>query len=207
MKASRVGSRLLAVILLIGLCGLVFRVAMVPAWQHYYRNLAEIEESRELIERFSRIAANHNELADELRRLSDGREVSRQMLDPGSPSLAAAGLQELVKSVVEDAAGRLTSTQVLPPQPELGFLRIAINVRMAVDTTTLQAVMYQLERGAPLLIIDEVMVVTRRKSSRRSRRSRRNKNDQSPLDVRFKLSGFMTPEPSEAGRAPDRQTG
>ena len=100
--------------------------------------------------------------------------------------MAAAALQERVKSVVTRSGGKLSSTQVLPADSEQGFKRIVVNVRMAVSIDALQRVLYELENDLPYLLTDNVIVL-----SRGARKRRQPTTPVNALDVRFNLVGFM----------------
>lgn len=165
----------------------------LPAWRVYEADREAIAQRRVDIDRYRDIAARGEAMRDTLARLRRPDAAGRLLLPPTSSALAAAALQERVKAIVEDSGGRLTSTQVLPPETEAGFDRVGINVRMSVTTPALQAVLHALESSAPLLTVDEVVVLARQGQRSRTRAT------QSGLDVRFRISGFMAGRPGGRG--------
>jgi general secretion pathway protein M len=188
MTRGSLASRLLAVLILIVVIAGLWSLAALPLWRTYTTNRALIEEHRNNIERFGRIAATTQELEAALARLERRPEVRSFTLEDQSPTLAAATLQERVKRLVESAGGRLTSTQVLESSPVGGFQKVGINVRMSVDVAAFQQVLHGLETGLPVMLVDEVIVL-----ARRTRRRSRRKGPEPPslLDVRFELSGYL----------------
>lgn len=190
-RLGRVQRRVVAVALLIVVVTLVATLIVAPLWRAYSDNRSAIAQSREDIVRFSRLAADIDELEASLARLRESDPVAGFVLGQGSVPLAAADLQERLKTVVTASGGALTSTQVLPVDAAGPFRRITVNVRMAVSTAALQQVLHQLEAGLPYLVVDELVILARHA---RNRRARQGGQVQDLLDVRFNLSGFMRPE-------------
>ena len=187
MRLSSGHSRVLAVILLLAAAGLVYAFVMMPIWQSHQETRNAVASHEEQIARLLGVAANTRALSEQRNALQSRGELGRYLLAGSSTTLAAAGLQERIKSIVEGTGGRLTSTRVLNPESEHGFTRVAIGVRLALDTVALQEVLYQLEGQRPLLVIDELMVI-----ARRARSTRRTRDKADNLDVRFQISGFMS---------------
>jgi len=189
-------SRALAIALLLVLCGAIVRGVALPLWDTYTRNEREIEQQRDHIFRFTRVAASLDGLERRVADVERARAGNHQTLPESSPTFAAAALQERVKSIVTDSGGKLTSTQVLPAVTEGAFTRVTIAVRMSVSNPVLQRALYDLEAGVPYLFVDKLMVIARR--IRRPRVFRRRGVPVSPpppatqsLDVRFNLSGYL----------------
>lgn len=186
---SQTQSRLLALSLLCLLVGIIFLGAVLPVWRIYQSNQQAIEEVRGQITRFSRIAAARGALAKQVRQLEKGLNRSRYTLSQESTTLAAAALQERVKAIVEQSGGKLISTQDLPVVEEGPFQRVTVNVRMRVDTDALQTILYELESGLPLLLVDNMMILSRTRG--RYTRAPRAGSQSYDLDVRFDISGLM----------------
>ena len=190
-------SRLVAIFLLVLVFGGIYRLVVVPTWTTLAEQREGIADREEQIRRLSAIAARSDSVKQSLDRVQARPELNDVMLDGTSPTLAAAALQERVKGIVEKHGGRLTSTQVLTPISQGSFQMVGINVRISADSATTQNVLYALEENMPILVLDDVTVVARRartQSRNRRRNQRRNsvRQNQSKLDVRFKVSGFMT---------------
>ena len=73
---------------------------------------------------------------------------------------------------------------------------LVLDARAALDTRGLRDVLYELESGAPMLMVENLTVIARRAQRRRTRTVTR------PLDVRFRLVGFMRARPSAEGETP-----
>lgn len=188
-RLGRIQRRVLALVLLLVTLAAVALLVVAPLWRAWSDNRADIEQARDDIARFSRLAADMSSLEEMLAHLRETDPVSGYVLGQGSVPLAAAALQERVKAVVTASGGTLTSTQVLPVADAGPFRRITVNVRMAVSTAALQQVLHELEGGLPYIVVDELIVL-----ARHARRRRNEVQPQDMLDVRFNLSGFMRPE-------------
>ncbi len=157
-----------------------------PLWHAYDTSQETISDYRENIARLDRIAAKQPALEQRVRQLSRQRKLVRYTLGAQSPTLAAAALQDRVKSIVEEHEGRLTSTRILPVTDIGPFFQVTVNVQMRVSTKALQDVLYGLESGAPYLLIENLTIL-----SRGRRNYRRAGPAPAELDVRFDLSGLM----------------
>jgi general secretion pathway protein M len=179
-------SRLLALSLLLLALGLAYLTLLHPLWRAYHTSEAKIADYRENISRFERIAAKQSTLEQQVEELRQQRKLVRYTLGAQSPTLAAASLQDRVKSIVEESGGRLTSTRILPVSEVGPFYQVTVNVQMRVSTKALQDVLYGLESGTPYLLVENLTIL-----SRGSRVYRRAQPTPAELDVRFDLSGLM----------------
>ncbi len=185
-RLPRVQRRILAVLLLLTFAVVVVRVLVVPIGSTYVGNRDAIARIEDDIARYSRLSAQVDALRSLVGELQQSDDLARFVLTQESEPLAAAALQERVKSVVTGSAGTLTSTQVLPTETEQGFKRIVVNVRMAVSMDALQRVLYELENDLPYLLVDDIVIL-----SRAARKRRRTAQPVDSLDVRFNLYGYM----------------
>jgi general secretion pathway protein M len=187
-------SRALAVVLLvIALLG-AYRLIAAPLITAYRDGETSIEQAKELLQRYEALAEQRPLLADHLAKQQKRAGSAAGYLTGPSDALAAAQLQDRVKSVVESAGGELRSTQILPATPledDLGFRRATLRVRFVVTIEGLETTLYELETGQPYLIIDDVTVRQERV------RRRRNEPEQEPvLDVSLELFGYLREQPA-----------
>jgi general secretion pathway protein M len=188
-------SRTLAVVLLgLALLG-AHRLIVAPLVIAYRDGEASIEQSKELLQRYEALAEQRSLLADHLAEQQERAASVAGYLTGPSDALAAAQLQDRVKTVVEAAGGELRSTQILPAEQlegDLGFRRTTLRVHFVVTIEGLEKTLYEIETGQPYMIIDDVTV--RRE---RVRRRRRNDPEREPmLDVSLDLFGYLREEPA-----------
>jgi Tfp pilus assembly protein PilO len=178
--------RVLAVLLLLLAVALVIRAVAVPVVATYVENRDAIAQMEDSIARYSRLSTRVDALESTVDVLEESDRLDAFLLAQESEPLAAAALQERVKSVVTASGGTLTSTQVLPTRTEQGFKRIIVNVRMAGSMDALQRVLHGLESDLPYLLADDVIIL-----ARGARKRRRAAGAEDFLDVRFNLYGYM----------------
>jgi general secretion pathway protein M len=182
MALSAGFQRTLAVALLALLLALVWRAALRPAWQQWTIGAQQIEQQRSTIGRLRAMAGARDQYARALAEVRSRSGVDSALMKSASVTLAAAQLQQDVKSMVERAGGSLVSSQPRDAPGEGPFARVQLSVRMLVSIVALQQVMHALESQRPIVIIDEVLIL-----SRARRKSRTNDT----LDVRMSIAGFV----------------
>lgn len=139
------------------------------------------------------------ELKPELQqRLAEMRQQANQsdfFLDQKNANLASSELTTRLKETIALHAEKAEECQVLSQQnmriPEQErFEKVAIKVRMRCELDDLSKVLYHLEGGAPYLFVENLTVfrqVTRRRRGREL-------IQESMLDVRFDLGGYIQQE-------------
>jgi general secretion pathway protein M len=187
-------SRTVAVALLgIALLG-AYRLIIAPLVTAYRDGQSRIEQAKELLQRYEALAEQRSLLADRLAEQQERAASAAGYLTGPSDALAAAELQDRVKSVVEGAGGELRSTQILPAEEleaDLGFRRATLRVHFVVTIEGLEETLYELETGQPYLIIDDVTV-----RQERARRRRSEPRAQPMLDISLELFGYVREEPA-----------
>ncbi len=197
MTLSPAMSRILALALTVGLLGAVYSLAVEPVLDAHRGYAETIERSRELIRRYGRIGATRASLERQLAELRKRSRSTSGHIEAKSMTLAAAQLQNRVKSIVTRNGGAIRSLQTLPPRKERDLERISIRIQMTADLEQLQKILHAFETERTYLFLDDVNI--RRKNTRRSRRRRKNKEppvDDRLLTVRMNLYGFARREGS-----------
>ena len=178
-------SRALALAILAGLVLFVLLGVVVPLLDAYDQARSSVERNQAAIEHIRQSARSPAELQAELARLKEQQASAVGFMQSSNGSLAAAELQNRIKSSVEAARGELRSTQILPARDEGAFRRISIRGQIAVNTAALQRLFYELESASPFLFLDNIEI-----HARPSRRGT-GAEDDPMLEVRFDLYGYM----------------
>jgi general secretion pathway protein M len=180
--------RVIALLLLILLAALlVFSVAL-PVWDEYVSARGQAAELEAALVRMRTAARERSALEAELAKLK-ARRSAAGLLSGGSDALAAAELQNRLKSTTESAAGEFRSVQILPPRDEGQFRRIAVRAEMKLRLGVLVHIVHQLEAGSPLLFLDNVEL--RAEPSSRSTRGPAAPEDDPVLIVGIDVSGYV----------------
>ena len=188
MSALRHRGPLLALALLLALVGAVAAGA-IAFGKRIADGASQIDDRLERIARFERLALDAAGLEKAIADLGTSGRWAELLVDAPSDRVATADLQQLLKSIVAGTGGSLTSARVLEPESIEGFRKVGLEVRASLATRGLRATLHRLESGPPMLLVESLVVV-----SRRAPRRRANRLAGQTLDVRFRLVGFM-PEP------------
>ncbi|MGV6853382.1 MAG: type II secretion system protein GspM [bacterium] len=173
------------------LCYLVFFDPYVVAINERYDEIGQIEEHMSDLQ--ARIA-QRPQLMERVRAARELQTQNDYFLKQKEFNLAAAELTRKLKDLVKshaqtDKSCQVVSTQNVRSRDKKKFEQVRIKVRMRCDLTDLMPIVTELENGLPVLMIDNVNIY--RNIVRR--RSRGKSVDQSYLDVRFELVGFVSP--------------
>ncbi|MBF0218660.1 MAG: hypothetical protein HQL49_03905 [Gammaproteobacteria bacterium] len=144
-----------AVTFLILLLGIA---TLLPWWQQLQRYHEEIDDRLFNIERLQRIVAQTTPLLGAIEQLQASQGGLSQTLSGQTEALAAAELQQLLKSALERVKGELINTQIIqyPAAEEEPYQKVVLRVQLRLATDRIAALLYQLESGRPLLFIDNL---------------------------------------------------
>lgn len=188
-------SRTLALVLLgLALLGGA-RLVVAPLVAAFQDNASSIEDAKELLQRYRSLAEQRPAMAERLATQEERAASAAGYLQGPSDALAAAQLQDRVKSVIEDAGGELRSTQILPARTiegDGGIRRASVRVQFAVTIGGLAGTLYELESGQPYLLIDQLTV----REQRAPRRRRDEPETEAQLDITLELSGYLRAAPA-----------
>ena len=186
MRLRVLGRRALAVAIPVLTGLLLYWLVALPLWQHW-RQTHEAAVAHELqIVRLLDILAESRRISESRDALPAEGDLQRYLIAGTTATLAAAALQKRVEATVRQSGGQLASSRVLRARNEHGFVRIAVAVRLAVDTSGLQQTLYGLESNLPLLVVEELAV-----TARGGRASRGTGGARANLDVKLRISGWM----------------
>ena len=99
------------------------------------------------------------------------------------PALAAADLQQLLSSIVDEAGGILISTQILQEVDGNNlFPAITVKVNLRGSTESLQQILYRIDTSRPQLILDNLRV---------QKKQFTGAGDIDELEIRFDLTAYI----------------
>ena len=154
MTASR--QRLLALGLLLAAIAFAWMLIVEPVAGAFAAQGEAISQSHALLAGYQRRIALRPEVEARLAALKSHETSSTGLIGGGSAELAAANIQNLVKTLIESEAGQVRSTQNLAPVSADGFQRIDIQYDASIPMTRLRAVAYRIETGTPYLFLDGI---------------------------------------------------
>jgi general secretion pathway protein M len=154
----------------------------------------EIAGLSEQLGRFERIASQRGEYEGLLEALQNRRSDESLFLEGDDFNEAAAGMSEqlnqMIRTQTEDTC-QIVSRQPVRPRVEERFQRVTVNARMRCGIEDLTKIIYALETGVPMILVEELTVI-----KPRVRRSRSGQATQQAtlLDIRFNMSGYLRQE-------------
>ena len=150
----------------------------------------EISELAGQLGRFQRVAAERGQVESQLQSLQGRRSESNLFLEEGDFNEAAAGMSERLNQMVStqaDESCQIVSRQPVKAREVERFEKVTVNVRMRCDVEDLMRVLYSLETGVPMIIVEELTVI----KPRARRRTQQAVAVVEALDVRFNMSGYL----------------
>lgn len=124
--------------------------------------LATIKEEQAIktrtLEKYINLISEKPSLEERLTSLKEARKADDSKLIEGqTPSLAAAQLQEIVKSTITGRGGTISSERVGKPEDRGKFKVISVSVDAVIpDARALSEILYSIETRTPYLVIKEL---------------------------------------------------
>lgn len=183
--------RVAAVLLLILVLGAAYIFLLEPIVLGYRQVDRQIEETREQLMHYQRLAAMRPALERQMKQSTAGATTESYYLSGGTDAVTAAGLQDRLNALVQERGGSLRSIQPMPGTDEQGFRRITLRVQMTATNEALFEILYALEAGIPILFIENLDIRSRVIRHRVDEVAQRRAPDAPLLTVGFDLSGYM----------------
>lgn len=151
----------------------------------------EIGDLRDQLGRFQAVASQRESLQARLSELRNSQKDVDLFLEyPEFDEAAAAmssGIGDLVRAQADESC-QIVSRQPVRPRVQERFQRVTVNVRMRCDAEDFLLVLYGMETGTPLMLVNDLNIIRPRT---RARSAARQPATQGELDVRFNVSGYL----------------
>ena len=159
--------------------------------QRHREYAAEIGDLREQLSRFQTVASKRESLQASLGQISNSQNDADLFLDYSSFDEAAAamsgGIGEMVRAEA-DGSCQIVSRQPVRSRVQERFEKVTVNVRMRCDAEDFLKILYGMETGMPLMLVDDLNII--RPRTRRTTRAQQP-SAQGDLDIRFNVSGYL----------------
>ncbi|MCB1775961.1 MAG: type II secretion system protein M [Candidatus Competibacteraceae bacterium] len=163
VSSPSLGHRVAALLLLILVAGAFYVGVIDQLWMGRHRLYqTNMEQLVDRLHHLERLATARPKLEEAIQTIRNDQRTSAYFLPQAAPPLAAADLQQRVKSLIEGSGGNLLSVQSLPAVEEGNVVRVAVSVTLQGGVDTLQKTLYGLESQSPLLFVDDLQVTARR---------------------------------------------
>jgi general secretion pathway protein M len=133
-----------------------FLLVVQPVLDAFADQDAEIAQSKLLLAAYESRIASQPLVEERLAELKLREASATGVIAGNSAELAAANLQSIVKTLVENEGGQVRSAQNLEPLRANGFERIDVQYTVSVPMTRLKDTTYKLETNVPYLFLDGI---------------------------------------------------
>jgi len=192
MKPEERQNSVLAVGVLIAALLLIYAGIIMPALGQKSKHEQQIDELQFQYARFDQLVNQRDTIRKQLELLRQQQTDSTGFLEDKPESLAAADLQNRIKSIIESKGGNLISTQVVQHENNATFPDVRIRIQMRANIESLQEIIYSLESGQPMLLLDNVYLQNRNiRITRRSTVSQQQQRDAELIEARFEVTGYI----------------
>jgi len=151
----------------------------------------EIGDLREQLSRFQSVAAQRESLQVRLNQVRSSKGDANLFLEYPSFDEAAAAMSgnlgDMVRTLADDSC-QIVSRQPVRPRVQERFEKVTVNVRMRCDAEDFLQVLYGMETGEPLMLVNDLNIIRPRT---RSRSRNAPAQVQGALDIRFNVSGYL----------------
>ena len=148
--------RLLALgLLLVAVAG-IWLLGVEPIAAAFRAQQDDIAQSRHQLAAYERRIALRPVIAARLADLQQRESSNSGVVEGTSAELAAAGVQNIMKALIESESGQVHSAQNLPAVTADGFQRIDIQYDATIPMTRLKNATYRIETSVPYLFLDGV---------------------------------------------------
>jgi len=151
----------------------------------------EIGDLRTQLSRFQTVATQREALQTHLSQIRNSQKDADLFLEDPEFDEAAASMSgrlgEMVRTQADEAC-QIVSRQPVRAKVQERFQKVTVNVRMRCDAEDFLQILYRMETGTPLMLVDDLNII-------RPRTRRRTRNAQPAaqraLDIRFNVSGYL----------------
>jgi general secretion pathway protein M len=159
--------------------------------QRHRQYAEEIGDLRLQLNRFQTVASQRESLQAQLGRIRSSQNDAGLFLEYPSFDEAAAAMSsdigDLVRTAADDSC-QIVSRQPVRARVEERFQKVTVNVRMRCDSEDFLKVLFGMETGMPLMLVDDLNII--RPRTRRTSRAQTT-DTQGALDIRFNVSGYL----------------
>jgi len=151
----------------------------------------EIGDLRTQLSRFQTVASQREALQTRLSQIRNSQKDADLFLEDPEFDEAAASMSGRIGEMVRtqaDEACQIVSRQPVRPKVQERFQKVTVNVRMRCDAEDFLQILYRMETGTPLMLVDDLNII-RPRTRRRTRNAQ--PEAQGALDIRFNVSGYL----------------
>ena len=163
---------------------LAYATVVAPYAEIYSSGRNRVAALNDQLVRFRAVLSSEDVIKQRLAELEGNTNMAANFLDQRTQALASADLQQYIKHAVDEAGGRLVSTQALSSDGDSELVGAIVKVGMRGNSETLHALLYMLEGRQPIIHLDNLQL-------RGLARAGAVTSTGDMLDIRFDLTGYL----------------
>ena len=137
----------------------VYTLGVDPFVSAYSGNAETAAQLQSALRKYRHLATRLPEMSRTLEDLRVRQSAQQGYLSGANEAVAAATLQDRLKSLIAREGGKLQSTQAMPQTKVMGQpQRVGVRAHMVMQLGELQAVIYRLESTTPMLIVENLSI-------------------------------------------------
>ncbi|MBF0310866.1 MAG: hypothetical protein HQL56_15205 [Magnetococcales bacterium] len=156
MKMTPTLSRLLAVVILLVVVKFSWSILVVPYWNKYKDQQAQIDNKLALLTNYKQVYAQTQILETLYSKLLDSSQQNSQIFDGERTSIVAAKLQDILRILIVSTKSTQKSLQIIRLEDVNGFQRLGVKVQMITDLASVRNIIDGLERYPKLIVVEQV---------------------------------------------------
>jgi general secretion pathway protein M len=184
MRMTPKQSKAAALAILVLLVAVVITAVALPLWLLNRRYDAAVDDAATRLARYSRVVGMRDGLQAKAVQVK-ALEASHHFLKSASPTLAAAELQELVKTILDANGGKLNSFAPLPYKDEGAYRQVPVALQLNAPLSAVKATLYALESARPYLFVDNLSIRAPFNVG-----TRLDSSTEPELNVQFNVTGY-----------------
>lgn len=151
--------RAAALSLLFAVIVAAYTICIDPFVSAYSGNTETAVQLQSALQKYRQMATRLPDMTQKLEGLRTNQSSQQGYLAGANEAIAAATLQDRLKSLIAREGGKLQSTQAMPQvkvegQPQ----RVGVRAHMVIQLSELQAVIYRLESMTPVLFVENLSI-------------------------------------------------
>lgn len=150
--------RAIAIDLVIVVAVIVALGIVQPTVTAYSETREALAQAHEMLARYHAVVSERDGVERQVEALRERQAESGTFAAGESDSLATAGLQDHLQTIVGNAGGDLRSIRTLPSEGLGGVTRISISTQIVADVRAVRQLLYELETGTPLLFVERMQL-------------------------------------------------
>lgn len=156
MKA--IPQRALALAILVTVMTLLWGIIVYPLLRFSTSTQEHIQQSTIVLNDLHAAAGEAPALMAQLELISQQRLTDSGVIQADNAALAAAQIQNVMRTIIQGNSGRLRSANILEPSTETSYEKVGVRYDFEIPVQSLGEILYLIESRSPYLFLETIEV-------------------------------------------------